>query len=104
MTHDSEWPKLCPICNGFAARGPCWAVHGRTEEEALANYHEAEQRHREIAQRPLPTYEPVMPRLPAQVEKSRAILEEVLAMLDHGEMFMEDIPPSMRQRLRKIFS
>ena len=46
-------PLLTPIKNGWAAHGDGWAVHGRTQEEALENYHKAEERHREIDARPL---------------------------------------------------
>jgi hypothetical protein len=44
-------PVLTPIKNGWAARGKGWAVHGRTKEEAIQNYYEAEERRREINQR-----------------------------------------------------
>jgi hypothetical protein len=45
-------PILTPIKNGWAARGLGWAVHGRSKEEAVEKYYEAEARHREIDQRP----------------------------------------------------
>ena len=37
-----------PIKNGWAAFGDGWAVHGKTEEEAVRLYHEAVERHREM--------------------------------------------------------
>jgi hypothetical protein len=45
-------PILSEIKNGWAALGHGWAVHGRTKEEALQKYYEAEAKHREIDQRP----------------------------------------------------
>jgi hypothetical protein len=45
-------PILSEIKNGWAALGPGWAVHGRTKEEALQKYYEAEAKHPEIDQRP----------------------------------------------------
>jgi hypothetical protein len=45
-------PILTEIKNGWAALGDGWAVHGRTKEEAIQKYYEAEARHREIDQRP----------------------------------------------------
>jgi hypothetical protein len=45
-------PILSEIKNGWAALGHGWAVHGRTKEEALQKYYEAEAKHREINQRP----------------------------------------------------
>lgn len=44
-------PVLTPIKNGWAASGEGWAVHGRTKEEAIQKYYEAEAQHREIDQR-----------------------------------------------------
>lgn len=44
---------LRPIKNGWAAFGDGWAVHGKTEEEAMRLYHEAVEKHREIEARPL---------------------------------------------------
>ena len=41
-------PILIPIVNGWSAHGDGWAVHGRTQEEAVKNFYEAEQRRREI--------------------------------------------------------
>ena len=49
---ERAYPILAPIVNGWAARGPGWAVHGRTQEEAVQLYREAEERHREIDERP----------------------------------------------------
>ena len=46
-------PVLTPIKGGWAAHGECWAVHGRTPEEAIRKFREAEQRHQEIDARPL---------------------------------------------------
>jgi hypothetical protein len=45
-------PILTEIKNGWAALGKGWAVHGRTKEEALQKYYEAEAKHHEIDQRP----------------------------------------------------
>jgi len=53
MEQQKKEPVLAPIKNGWAALGDGWAVHGRTQEEALENYHKAEERHREIDARPL---------------------------------------------------
>ncbi len=53
MEQQKKGPVLAPIKNGWAALGDGWAVHGRTQEEALENYHKAEERHREIDARPL---------------------------------------------------
>lgn len=39
---------LKPIKNGWAALGDGWAVHGKTEEEAVRLYHETVEKHREI--------------------------------------------------------
>lgn len=41
-------PSLTPIKDGWAAHGPGWAVHGRTREEAIEKFREAERRHQEI--------------------------------------------------------
>jgi hypothetical protein len=51
MENTEMEPILTPIKNGWAARGKGWAVHGRTKEEAIQRYYEAEVRHREIDQR-----------------------------------------------------
>lgn len=51
--HQMEEPVLSPIKGGWAAHGEGWAVHGRTREEAVQKFWEAEQRHREIDGRPL---------------------------------------------------
>ena len=50
--YERKEPTLAPIKNGWAALGNGWAVHGSTREEALENYHKAEERHREIDSRP----------------------------------------------------
>ncbi len=50
---ESREPILVPIKNGWAALGEGWAVHGRTQEEAIQKFREAEQRHQEIDARPL---------------------------------------------------
>lgn len=52
MSDTKCYPIVEPIRNGWAARGPGWAVHGCTPEDARRKYEEAEARHREIAQRP----------------------------------------------------
>jgi hypothetical protein len=39
------------VKNGWAALGDGWAVHGKTEEEAIKHYHEAVAKHREIRAR-----------------------------------------------------
>jgi hypothetical protein len=44
-------PAIMKIKNGWAALSDRWGVHGRTQEEALQKYHEAEAKHREIDQR-----------------------------------------------------
>ena len=51
-------PTLTPIANGWSAHGDGWAVHGRTREEAIENFHKAEQRRREILALP-PWYKQV---------------------------------------------
>lgn len=45
---ESKEPRLNPIFNGWAAHGDGWAVHGRTQEEAIEKYWRTEQRRREI--------------------------------------------------------
>jgi len=55
-TRETE-PILSEIKNGWAALGDGWAVHGRTKDEALQKYYEAEVKHREIEQRPLKRFE-----------------------------------------------
>ena len=49
-----DQPKLERIKNGWAAVGNGWAVHGRTEEEALELFRQAQDRHARIAERVLP--------------------------------------------------
>lgn len=51
--HQMAGPFLSPIKGGWAAHGDGWAVHGRTREEAVQKFWEAEHRHREIDARPL---------------------------------------------------
>ena len=46
-------PRLERIQGGWAARGDGWAVHGKTKQEALTRFREAELRHAEIDRRPL---------------------------------------------------
>lgn len=41
-------PILEPVKNGWAALGDGWAVHGRTQEEALERFRRAQLRHSEI--------------------------------------------------------
>lgn len=48
-----------PVKGGWAALGNGWAVHGKTEEEAIRLYHEAIERHKEIEARPLQLREEV---------------------------------------------
>lgn len=48
-------PTLRKVKEGWAAYGDGWAVHATTEEEALAAFRKAEEKHREIAARPLPS-------------------------------------------------
>jgi len=50
-------PKLVKIKSGWAALGNGWAVHGTTEEEAVAKFKAAEAKHQEIDARPLPTWD-----------------------------------------------
>jgi hypothetical protein len=45
-------PIIMKIKNGWAALSYRWGVHGRTQEEALQKYYEAEAKHREIDERP----------------------------------------------------
>jgi len=47
-----ENPRLTPIKAGWAARGNGWAVHGKTREEALRLFQEAENHHQIIMSRP----------------------------------------------------
>jgi hypothetical protein len=51
--HRANEPLLTPIKSGWAAHGDGWAVHGRTREEAIEKFREAERRHQEIDSRPL---------------------------------------------------
>ncbi len=46
-------PRLTAIRGGWAAVGSGWAVFGKSPEEAVAVYREAERRHEVIAARPL---------------------------------------------------
>ena len=48
-----EEPRMEPIKNGWAALGKGWAVHGRTQEEALERFKQAQERHWEIDHKPL---------------------------------------------------
>lgn len=45
-------PKLTEVRGGWAAVGQGWAVFASTRDDAVREYVEAEQRHREIAARP----------------------------------------------------
>jgi hypothetical protein len=51
-------PSLTTTFNGWAAHGDGWAVHGRTREEAIEKYWDAERKRREILARP-PRYKQV---------------------------------------------
>lgn len=55
MRREKDSLDLRPIKNGWAALGTGWAVHGKTEEEAVRLYYEAVERHREIDARPIET-------------------------------------------------
>ena len=44
-------PHLTPIKNGWAAVGHGWAVFGRSRDEALDRYQEAERKHDELRAR-----------------------------------------------------
>ena len=44
-------PKLVEVKAGWAAVADWWAVIGKTKEEALEKFREAERRHQEIAGR-----------------------------------------------------
>ena len=46
--------RLRAIKNGWAALGDGWAVHGRTKEEAIEKYHEAEVWHKVLDARVVP--------------------------------------------------
>jgi hypothetical protein len=48
-------PRLEQIKNGWAARGDGWAVHGRTQDEAIRRFAEAEKRHTDLIKRPVPS-------------------------------------------------
>jgi len=48
-----DYPQLYEVKGGWHARGDGWSVFGRTREEAIKRYEEAERRHREIDARPL---------------------------------------------------
>jgi hypothetical protein len=52
----AEIPEFYQIKGGWAARPVTggWAVHGRTREEAAANFAAAVRRHAEMAARPDP--------------------------------------------------
>jgi hypothetical protein len=45
---------ITPIKNGWAAFGDGWAVHGATQQEALARYWERVAKYQEIAAHPRP--------------------------------------------------
>lgn len=45
-------PTLQEIKVGWAAIGDGWAVHARTQEEALRLYAEAEEKHRHLERQP----------------------------------------------------
>jgi len=47
-----EEPELRPIKGGWGAYAKHWGVHGKTQEEAIANFRAAQQRHAEILARP----------------------------------------------------
>ena len=49
---ETREPVLVQLYNGWAAHGDGWAVHGATREEAIENYWQAEERHREILAMP----------------------------------------------------
>ena len=49
----AETPRIEPIKDGWAALGNGWAVHGRTQEEALERFEQAQKRHEEIDRRAL---------------------------------------------------
>ncbi len=49
---ESKEPVLNPIYNDWAAHGDGWAVHGRTQEEAIEKYWKVVQRRREILAMP----------------------------------------------------
>lgn len=46
-----ENPILRPIKSGWAAYGDGWAVHAETQEQAILQFREAEERHRIIMSR-----------------------------------------------------
>jgi hypothetical protein len=48
MEKEMQPLDLKPVKGGWAAFGDGWAVHGKTEEEAVRLYHEAVERHREM--------------------------------------------------------
>jgi|GEM_PF-2982071 len=47
-------PRLVPIKGGWAAVARDWAVFGKTQDEAVRRFAEAEERHAEILARPVP--------------------------------------------------
>ncbi len=53
LEHREEQLDSKPIKGGWAILGDGWAVHGKTEEEAVRLYHEAIERHKEIDARPV---------------------------------------------------
>ncbi len=46
-------PMLFPLKDGWAAYGDGWGVHGFTQEEAIENFRKAEERYKEIDNRPV---------------------------------------------------
>lgn len=59
MESERQPLDLKPVRGGWAAFGNGWAVHGKSEEEALHLYHEAVKRHREMDARTVETSEEV---------------------------------------------
>lgn len=49
---ETERPVLAQVKNGWAAYGKGWAVHGRTPDEALEKFGDAQRRRREILKMP----------------------------------------------------
>ena len=48
-----EAPRLARIKGGWAAYGDGWAVRGQSKDDALEQFWQAVERHKEIDQRPL---------------------------------------------------
>lgn len=51
MEIEENYVDVRPVKGGWSALGAGWAVHGRTEEEAIHLYYKAIEKHNEIEAR-----------------------------------------------------